>query len=453
MITYDFNSSDYTSIKNHAEKILHKSLRQILSASQLAEIKKALNKNRKGHFGDIVEKYIFNKDPNNAPEPDFPKAHLELKTTPIIPHKKRGYTAKERLVLGMIDFGRIIHENWETSTFLKKNTHLLILFYLFTENLPILDYEFKLIKLLNLLNDLSSADILQIKQDWETIAAKIRQGKAHELSEGDTFYLGACTKGATALKSPRSQPNSSIKAKPRAFSLKQKYLSELIFKSLKLIDKDQESIISENDPKSIETFVHEKLDRYIGFTTDEIQAKLGVYLGSSAKSYIFDLGRAMLGTKKKKIAEFEKANVKMKTIRLQHSGTLKESMSFPAMSYMEIIKEEWPESTFREYISSNKYLFLVFQFDDTGALRFKKHIFWNIPYTDLEGHVKKVWEKTVELIKSGHADSLPGITDDPVCHVRPHGRNKKDVAPTPYGALVEKKCFWLNASYIRDQVK
>ena len=49
----------------------------------------------------------------------------------------------------------------------------------------------------------SEEDLKIIKHDWNLINGKILKGKAHELSEGDTFYLGACTKGSTALKSFR----------------------------------------------------------------------------------------------------------------------------------------------------------------------------------------------------------------------------------------------------------
>jgi len=34
-----------------------------------------------------------------------------------------------------------------------------------------------------------------INRYWEIITNKIKNGKAQELSEGDTFYLVACTKG------------------------------------------------------------------------------------------------------------------------------------------------------------------------------------------------------------------------------------------------------------------
>ena len=45
---------------------------------------------------------------------------------------------------------------------------------------------------------LPEKDLLIIRQDYETIIKKIKRGEAHLLSEGDTMYLGACTKGASA---------------------------------------------------------------------------------------------------------------------------------------------------------------------------------------------------------------------------------------------------------------
>ena len=67
-------------------------------------------------------------------------------------------------------------------------------------------------------------DLEIIKQDWQTIIDKIKAGEAHNISEGDTMYLAACTKGANA-KSIRKQPFSNIPAKQRAFSLKSSYMS------------------------------------------------------------------------------------------------------------------------------------------------------------------------------------------------------------------------------------
>ena len=81
------------------------------------------------------------------------------------------------------------------------------------------EYIFKIIRVWQF----PSTDLKIIKDDWELIVSKIRQGKAHELSEGDTIYLGACTKGANK-NSVVEQPFSNQKAMKRAFSLKSKYL-------------------------------------------------------------------------------------------------------------------------------------------------------------------------------------------------------------------------------------
>ncbi len=95
--------------------------------------------------------------------------------------------------------------------------------YLHDANLGIWDYVIKLIDEWNF----PKTDLEIIKKDWELIKKKIMDGKAHELSEGDTFYLGACTKGANATTT-RKQPFSDIPAKQRAFSFKQGYVNHII---------------------------------------------------------------------------------------------------------------------------------------------------------------------------------------------------------------------------------
>ena len=78
-----------------------------------------------------------------------------------------------------------------------------------------------------LLNLSISEDLKQIEEDWNYIINKIRNGKAHEISEADTMYLGACPKGANS-KDTRTQPFSDIKAMRRAFCFKQSYMTQLV---------------------------------------------------------------------------------------------------------------------------------------------------------------------------------------------------------------------------------
>ncbi len=76
--------------------------------------------------------------------------------------------------------------------------------------------------------EIPTKDLQIIKETGTKSTQKSLDGKAHELSESDTFYLGACTKGATALKSLRNQPFNVEKAKQRAYSLKQSYVNHII---------------------------------------------------------------------------------------------------------------------------------------------------------------------------------------------------------------------------------
>src|SRR5690606_20736496 len=106
---------------------------------------------------------------------------------------------------------------------------ILIVFYLFEKEQLEIDFVFKIARLWRF----PLTDLKIIKDDWNKIVSKIKAGKAHEISEGDTLYLGACTKGSTSEKSKRKQPFSGILAPQRAFSLKSKYINYIIENSLK----------------------------------------------------------------------------------------------------------------------------------------------------------------------------------------------------------------------------
>ena len=114
---------------------------------------------------------------------------------------------------------QIINEEFEFSKLLFKNKKILIIWYKYEENtnyadMEIMDYQ---------LYDLSQDEEI-IKNDFYIIKDMVVKGEAHNLSEGQTSYLGACTKGATSAdRTP--QPNNTEPAKPRAFCLKNSYMT------------------------------------------------------------------------------------------------------------------------------------------------------------------------------------------------------------------------------------
>ena len=125
-----------------------------------------------------------------------------------------------------------------------------------------------------------------------------------------------------------------------------------------------------------------------------------------------------------------------------------------------MIHENWEDSTFGNYLRETRFFFIIYKFNSEHELILQGSQFWNMPNKDLE-EVKKVWQQTVDVIVDGikieekqgrRVDNFPSSSENRVCHVRPHGQNAKDTYPLPDGREYTKQCFWLNNSYIYEQI-
>ena len=418
------------------------------------------DKVQKGSMGGIIEEYLFGIEPNGESEPDFIEAGIELKVTPYKRNRDNTLSAKERLVLNMIDYMTEYKNEFYSSHFWFKNNKLEILWYLHDDNADKLDF-----KITNeILLDLSiSEDIKQIEDDWNIIIKKIREGKAHEISEGDTMYLGACTKGVNS-GSVRKQPFSDIPAKNRAFCFKNSYMTQLVRKYIGDYS-DVEKILTGNN-ETFDGFVNNVINKYKGKTQKELMKLFSI--DSGAKNLNSMLISRMFGVKGNlsETEEFLKANIVPRTVRVEENGRVKESMPFPAFKYIELVTQEWENSELRENMELTKFLFFVFKMEDNKYV-FKGIKLWNMPELTLETEVKEVWTKTVDVIRNGNIvraidchgyreTNFPGMIDNKVCHVRPHARDAQDTYPLPVrdrftGATnYTKHCFWLNNTYLKE---
>jgi DNA mismatch repair protein MutH len=454
-----YNPKDKKSVIDYAKLLKGKTLRQICDPLILEH-----NYTGKGNFGQILEKFYFGYDPNSKSEADFFEIGIELKTSPLKQLKNNEYRSKERLVLNIINYIEVVNQQFEESDFWKKNANILLIFYLYQAGYGILDYFIKLVDEWNFLN----TDLEIIRKDWEIIKQKIVDGKAHELSEGDTFYLGACTKGANA-SSVRKQPFSEIPAKQRAYSLKQGYVNHIIAS----IANDATGVYGKLIPsvrvakkQTIEEIVISKFKPYYGKTIEQILKSIGVELNTTAKSFYANLTKAILGIElDKEIEEFEKAEIIVKTVRLKENNLPKEDISFPNFKYEEIVTEEWDDSNFKENLE-HKFLFVFFQLENE-QLVLRKVKFWNMPYADIL-EAEKVWAKTKEIVSKGKIvkevigttryTNFPNKSFNSVSHVRPHAINAADTYTLPTKDKLTKAkeytkhCFWLNNTYVRDEI-
>jgi DNA mismatch repair protein MutH len=428
--------------KTSVESILK--FAQLLTGRSLDEVvtlpNSVANSRNKGDLGGLVEAHFFELPPSTRGI-DFPEAGLELKTTGLLQRRDGTFKAKERLVLTMINYLNIVDEEWESSVFFLKCRLMLILFYFYQKEVPSIHQRFVLSPILY---KMLENDEAVIRKDWEYIRDKVRQGKAHELSEGDTYYLGACRKGAGGTdEALRAQPFSDLGAKARAFSFKPSYVNVLI--------SGQAALSSGLDKALDETFeeaTEARFRPFIGLTITELSEKLDCFRTSPGQNGFFrQLAVKILSRSDQTIPELEKAGIEMKTIRLNRRGRPREAMSFPGFKYLEIVDQEWEESSFFEKLES-RFLFVVFQEDESGVERLQRVTYWNMPYQDrLEA--QRVWEDTKRRVQIDASD-LPRTRESRVAHVRPKAANAKDTIPTPQGTMLVKKCFWLNSSYIAE---
>jgi DNA mismatch repair endonuclease MutH len=461
-MNFEIESYDRTnpgSIEAYAQKLIGKSFQEIINEDEVkeGELRASEDKKNKGNLGQIVEERFFHYACNSDSNPDFEEAGVELKVTPykINPNGKK--VAKERLILTMIDYCSVVNEDFETSHLWNKSKLILLVYYLYQKEMEYnVDYRINYAKLFTP----PEQDLKIIKHDYETIVSKIRAGKAHELSEADTMYLGAATKAATSADR-RKQPFSDEPAKPRAFSFKNSYMTYVLNNYVIPGKSTYEPIIRENVVESFEDYVRAKIDKLAGYSTENLCTKYDIEVEKKPKNLEAVLAYRILGIRGNHAEEFEKANIVVKTIRIGKNNKIRESMSFPAFRFTEIIRETWEESTFANYLEQTRFLFVVYKYDKNDALVLKGCQFWNIPYQDLQEDVRSVWEKTVKVIRNGlqivekngkRSDNFPNASENKVCHVRPHGQTTSDTYPLPDGREYTKQCFWLKNTYIQSQL-
>ncbi len=456
-LPYDIASQE--SILSYAKKLEKKSLSEFFS-------KEKVKVKDKGSLGKLIEKLYFCYNPNSNAEADFKEAGLELKVTPLKELKNRTYRSKERLVLNIINYMEITNQDFHTSSFWKKNANLLLIFYLYEKEKELFDYLIEFVDIWSF----PAYDLQIIKKDWENIQQKVLQGKAEELSEGDTFYLGACTKGSKG-GNLREQPFSNNLAKQRAYSLKQGYVNHIIATISHEPLKYGKLIKSLDSGISIEKVVTQRFKKFYGKSVEEIVGNLQLQLNFKAKNFYANLTKAILGiASDEEIEEFKKADIIVKTVRLKENALPKEDLSFSKFDYIQLSHEEWEESVIFNLLE-HKFFFVFFQYKK-DKLILQKVKFWNMPYHDVL-EVKKVWSKTRGVVQKGaivasvkvdkngkkiRYTNFPNKSFNAVAHVRPHARNAADTSPLPVQDILTKTneytkhCFWLNNKYVKNQI-
>jgi len=216
-----------------------------------------------------------------------------------------------------------------------------------------------------------------------------------------------------------------------------------------------------------------ELSKFYGISEEEIQNKFKIISKSKSRYNIYIARMLKIKGNINETNEFLKANIKIKTIRIGSNSKIKESMSFPQIDFCELARQDFEESDVRDMFENQKFLFCVYK-EKNGKVYFDNAFFWNMPENIIDEHVRRVFERTKELLLSGNIvkeikynrdgkpiriNNFPGKSFDDYVHVRPHGLNANDTIALPVpdkltGAkCYTKQCFWLNNSYVLEIIK
>ncbi|MBO4870817.1 MAG: hypothetical protein J5565_02395 [Muribaculaceae bacterium] len=468
-----YDKTSIASIFEYSKKLIGHSLREIVGDDIVQASR--LQGQGKGGLEQMLEELFFQYPINSDPGPDFKEAGLELKGTGLKRLISGELQIKERLVCDMIDYETVVNETFETSLFYIKCQIMLLIFYLYEKDVSKWDLKF----IYTVIWKIPEKDLQIIRHDFERIVEKIRRGEAHLLSEGDTDYLAACRKGQKN-ENPRKQPFSCVLAPRRAFSLKPAYMRTVLAfvkqqgeSAVSNIDLSQptQSLVDIEELKtgSFEEVIIGRFRPFIGLSYLEICNRLGVQ-PSKAKNRIAIIANKIAAGKSAKTIEnnvnnseeFQKSGIRLKTVTSYSNGRVKEDTSFENIDYEEVFdNDEWLDSRLYEIFTS-RFLFVQFQQPngqrqnefDLDNLELKTAFFWTMPPQDIDT-AEMYWDNIREHVLNNEISPryFWNKRMHRKFHVRPKGRNAKDLAYNPNGGMVQKYCYWFNSEYVTEIIQ
>ena len=374
----------------YTSNIKGKTFKEIDSENLLANA--SLNR-QKGLLGHVVETGFYKYPINSDSKADFEELDIELKVTGYVKNKNGSLRAKERLVLSKINYNEIINETFESSHVLGKCRKMLIIWYEYDPTKEAKDFLITDYQLYDMTNDFKI-----FNNDFEIIKGKVLDGRAHELSEGDTSYLGACTKARTS-SDRTTQPFSDILPKPRAYSLKNAYMTGIL---RELIEKPTLlEIKSKQEFNTVIEYVKDKLEPYFGKTQVKILEEITgrEYDEKIPKNISKMISDELIGKDEdlpKKDELFAKTSFIIKNLPFKEDGKPRERMSFKTISLSDF-ETDWEDSYWKNYFEETTLIVICYAEKNKSKNGFR--VLRDVKQITFDENDLESFEKTYNQIK------------------------------------------------------
>ena len=444
----------------------------------------AHKKSDKGRIGLVMEG-LTGRYPNSEKTPDIAELGIEIKTFPL--EKFHGaYRPKYRAKINSINYKLLPNQEWETcSTKLKMNKILFISYY--HEPGCTLANDWEIFKLKDFfIYYLDDNKPEKVQNDWEYIKNKVSNLKAHELSEGDTDILGAATSGKSKI--PKYYHDNAKPAKTRSFALKRPWFRthyEEYVKKKKFESSNELKV--ENPSQKLVSIINDKIS---GHKIGDLINDYNIVYNNGAKSFTKLVINRILGiTKNAKIREIEQNDIEIRAIPIRENYNPWEAMSFPKMSLVDLVHEDWngtddEESVFRREINKT-FIFIPIvkkkvsvyskqknknesKFEDYKNWKFLNCVEWRPSQKDLNS-IQEEWEKCKTQIvennvktwlekqknKTIQRNNLLKSSESEYIHIRPHTTDSSHI-DIPYQKYTNGRIeicwqsFWFNKTFVQS---
>lgn len=440
----DFDASDRDSVLHHAKRLVGRTADEI--ASIAAEEHAIWDPNAsKGSFGHLIESW-FGLEANSDAGPDLPDAGIEIKSVPLRP-AGRELRSKERTSITMIDYHRISAEPFEGTPLDLKTRLTLYVFYRWAKGDVARAEDQSVLRVL--LHDRDAIDLIALTDAYQHVRRVTREGRAHLLSEGETSPVGAATKGAKGQL--RTQPFSDQPARPRAFAWRPIYTTGLFLNPAT----DPPRLPSLTGVEDLMRRVEGRLAPLRGMPVERLRRRLSPGVKPTAKNVASATFRRVLsGGEEDLLSALERLGITVRVTRVD-PGTLRphESVSFAPFDFREVAETPWEESDVLAMLG--RILFIVLdapEGDSVGEARLRSVVLWSAEASEIA-----TMEREYELFRRAFVDTppreWPGQRVTEVLHVRPHGRNGRDVVPLPNGEMHVRSSLWLNKRFVQDVIR
>lgn len=397
----------------------------------------------RGGVGHHYEAY-FGIARNSDAGPDIPHLGVEVKSVPMARTSAGRFKPKERTFITLIDYDRILDEEFAGSPLDTKTRRVLYLFYEHQRETEVRFFR----TLAVLLHERDDVDELMLREAYEHVRWMVAAGRAHEISEADTFGVGAATKDRTARDVP--QPRSTTPARRRAFAWKPA-VTERLWLAAKPGSRQSLRDLHLSGLGEFEARVLSRIQERRGVTVRQLRDRLLPHVRDDYKALTSAVSRRLLDTDGEQTTEaLARLGVTVRTLRIDpQTSRPKEAVSFPAFEPREVARETWERSTL--LASLRDFVFIVFtQRHDESILqaRLETGFFWRPSPEDLEIMADE-WTRFRDAFAESDPERAPTSSETAILHVRPHGRDASDLVQLPDGRPFRRSSFWLNQAYLQ----